>query len=69
MFLALGLTAPTTVRAESSPLNAEVWYKWSVVSYEFPGTERTAGKTVSLTWYDGEGKYPPGDKLGLKEGT
>jgi len=69
VFLALGLTAPTTVRAESSPLNAEVWYKRSVVSYEFPGTERTAGKTVSLTWYDGEGKYPPRDKLGLKEGT
>src|SRR4051794_10914136 len=43
VFLALGLTAPTTVRAESSPLNKEVWYKWSVVHYEFPGTDRTAG--------------------------
>jgi predicted dehydrogenase len=69
VFLALGLTAPTTVRAESSPLNTEVWYKWSVVSYEFPGTDRTAGKTVPVTWYDGQGKYPPREKLGIKEGT
>ncbi len=65
VFLSLGLTAPTTVRGESSPLNREVWYRWSVVHYEFPGTERTAGKTLPLTWYDGEGKYPPRDRLGL----
>jgi predicted dehydrogenase len=65
VFMALGLTAPLTVKAESSPLNREVWYKWSVVSYEFPGTERTAGKTIPVTWYDGQGKYPPLDKLGL----
>jgi predicted dehydrogenase len=65
VFLALGLTAPITIRAESSPLNREVWYKWSVVDYEFPGTEYTAGKTLKLTWYDGEGKLPPREKLGL----
>jgi predicted dehydrogenase len=69
VFMALGLTAPTTVRGESSPLNKEVWYKWSVVHYEFPGTDRTAGKTISVTWYDGQGKYPPREKLGLKEVT
>jgi predicted dehydrogenase len=68
VFLALGLTAPVTVRAESSPLNREVWYKWSVVGYEFPGTDLTTGKTLKLTWYDGEGKYPPRDRLGLAEG-
>jgi predicted dehydrogenase len=67
VFLALGLTAPNTVEAETSPLNREVWYRWSVVKYEFPGTERTTGKTLSLTWYDGEGKYPPRDRLGLPE--
>jgi predicted dehydrogenase len=65
VFLSLGLTAPTTVQAESSPLNHEVWYHWSVVRYEFPGTERTTGNTLPLTWYDGEGKYPPHDRLGL----
>jgi hypothetical protein len=55
VFLALGLTAPTTIKAEAPPLNREVWTKWCVVQYEFPGTERTAGKTLPLTWYDGEG--------------
>lgn len=65
VFMALGLTAPITVRAESSPLNREVWYKWSVVHYEFPGTKHTAGKTLPLTWYDGDGKFPPRDRLGL----
>jgi predicted dehydrogenase len=64
VFMALGLTAPLTVKAESSALNREVWYKWSVVNYEFPGTEQTAGKTLNLTWYDGEGKLPPREKLG-----
>ena len=35
--------------------------------YEFPGTERTAGKTLKLTWYDGEGQLPPRESLGLPE--
>ena len=65
VFLALGLTAPLTVRGESSPLNREVWYNWSVVNYEFPGTDRTAGKTIKVTWYDGEGKPPSREKLGV----
>jgi predicted dehydrogenase len=69
VFTALGLTAPLTVRGESSPLNREVWYKWSVVNYEFPGTEYTAGKTLKLTWHDGEGKLPAREKLGVAEGT
>ena len=29
--------------------------KWATVQYEFPGTEHTAGETLKLTWYDGEG--------------
>jgi predicted dehydrogenase len=68
VFTALGLTAPRAVRAESSPLNREVWPVWSVVSYEFPGTDFTAGKTLKLTWYDGEGKLPPQERLGLPAG-
>ncbi len=65
VFLALGLSAPLTVKAESATMNREVWYAWSVVNYEFPGTEHTAGKTLKLTWYDGDGKLPPRDRLGL----
>ena len=49
VFMAIGLTAPTSIRAESSPLNREVWYKWSMVEYDFPGTARTAGKTLKVT--------------------
>ena len=40
----------------------------STVHYEFPGTEHTAGKTLKLTWYDGEGHFPPREGLGLPEG-
>jgi predicted dehydrogenase len=69
VFLALGLSAPLTVRGESSPLNREVWSRWSVVHYEFPGTDRTADKALKLTWYDGAGKLPPRDRLGLAEGV
>jgi predicted dehydrogenase len=68
VFLALNLTAPTSVRAEAPPLNREVWAKRATVHYEFPGTERTAGQTLKLTWYDGEGHYPPREALGLPEG-
>ncbi len=64
VFLALGLTAPTSIRGRCSPLNREVWYTWSVVEYEFPGTARTTGN-LKLTWYDGEGRFPPREKLGL----
>jgi predicted dehydrogenase len=69
VFTALGLTAPLAVRGESSPLNREVWYRWSVVNYEFPGTEYTAGRTLNLTWYDGEGKRPARETLGLADGV
>ncbi|MCE9565595.1 MAG: Gfo/Idh/MocA family oxidoreductase [Planctomycetes bacterium] len=65
VFMALSLTSPTSIRAEGSVPNREVWYKASVVSYEFPGTDFTANKTLKLTWYDGEGKTPAPEKLGL----
>ncbi|MGH7171460.1 MAG: Gfo/Idh/MocA family protein, partial [Gemmataceae bacterium] len=65
VFLALGLTAPTTVRAEAPAINREVWTKRSTVHYQFPGSERTAGNTLALTWYDGEGHLPPPEAHGL----
>jgi hypothetical protein len=65
VFMALGLTAPMSVQGESSELNREVWYKWSTVKYVFPGTDHTEGAYLPVTWYDGEGKYPPREKLGL----
>ncbi|HTU17777.1 MAG TPA: Gfo/Idh/MocA family oxidoreductase [Gemmataceae bacterium] len=65
VFLALGLTAPTTLRAEAPAINREVWTKRATVHYQFPGSERTAGKTLALTWYDGEGHVPPPEAHGL----
>ncbi|HEY2249670.1 MAG TPA: Gfo/Idh/MocA family oxidoreductase, partial [Planctomycetaceae bacterium] len=68
VFMALKLTAPLTIKADAPPINREVWTKSSTVSYEFPATEMTAGKTIKVTWYDGEGRFPPRDALGLAEG-
>jgi predicted dehydrogenase len=65
VFLALGLTAPTTVRATSLRMNREVWSKKSTVEYVFPGTARTAGPTLKLTWRDGDGHKPRRKGLGL----
>lgn len=67
VFMALKLTAPLTIRAEAAPMNREIWYKSSKVSYQFPGTELTAGKTINVTWYDGEGKFPSREGLGVPE--
>lgn len=67
VFTALKLTAPLTIQAEAPPVNREVWAKSSTVSYEFPGTDLTAGKTVKVTWYDGEGRFPPREALSLPE--
>jgi predicted dehydrogenase len=65
VFMALGLTAPLKLRAEATPMNAEVWYTKSAVRWTFPGTPRTAGPTVDVTWYDGPGHKPTLDSLGL----
>ncbi len=65
VFMALELTAPRTVRAEAPPINREVWTKWATVHYEFPGTPRTASDALKLTWYEGEGKKPSHEALGI----
>lgn len=67
VFMSLKLTAPLTVSAEAAPMNKEVWYKRSTVKYVFPGTELTLGKTIPVTWYDGEGHFPPREAIGLPE--
>jgi predicted dehydrogenase len=67
VFMALDLTAPLTVRAEAPPINREVWTKTATVYYEFPGTPRTAGPTLKLTWYDGQGAKPPRELLGVPD--
>jgi predicted dehydrogenase len=65
VFLALGLTAPTTIEADAPPLGNEVWAKRAKVEYAFPGTKRTTGNEITVTWYDGNGHKPEPDMLGL----
>jgi len=64
VFLALKLTAPSTILAKAAPMNNETWSKWSTVDYTFPGTELTAG-SIPVTWYDGEGQLPPAEVTAL----
>jgi predicted dehydrogenase len=65
VYMALKLTAPRTIVAQATPMNREVWYKRSTVTYEFPGTALTAGDTLRVTWYDGQGHFPPREAIGL----
>jgi predicted dehydrogenase len=69
VFTALELTAPTTVRAEHSGTNREVWPGPERVYYNFPGTKFTVPQ-LPVTWYDGKlqpakelSKMPPELKL------
>lgn len=63
VFKALMLTAPTKAVAEAPAMNKESWTKWATVRYEFPGTKYTAGESLPLTWYDGDGITAPRELL------
>jgi predicted dehydrogenase len=65
VFKALELTAPTSIEAEAPKLNDETWARQSKIQFVFPGTDRTAGETVNVTWYDGHGHKPAAEGLGL----
>jgi len=67
VFTALDIGAPLTVRGEAPEINDEVWPHWNIVHYEFPGTKRTAGKTIQATWYD-SGRKPPEALAPMPEG-
>ncbi|WCJ61001.1 Gfo/Idh/MocA family oxidoreductase [Fontisphaera persica] len=60
VFKALALTAPLSVRSEGPPPNAYNWANDAKILYVFPGTRFTEGKTVNVTWYDGD-QRPPRD--------
>jgi predicted dehydrogenase len=70
-FKAIGLTAPTSVRAEvprewaeNDAWNRENWPDWEIIHYQFPGTKMTAGSMLDVTWYDG-GKQPAVELFGF----
>jgi len=58
VFKSLELTAPITVRSEGPSPNKWNWAINSIIHYVFPGTEFTEGKTIPITWYDGDEKPP-----------
>ncbi|MBS1871880.1 MAG: Gfo/Idh/MocA family oxidoreductase [Acidobacteria bacterium] len=58
VFGALALTAPLTVRSEGPAPSAQNWAINAVIQYVFPGTRFTDGKTVKVTWYDGDQRPP-----------
>lgn len=64
VFGALGLTAPVSVISENSGTTSEVWPGPETVTYEFPGTSRTARDMVRVIWRDG-GLKPPRDVVKL----
>jgi predicted dehydrogenase len=57
-FMALDLSNPTSVVAETSGTNHDSYPKWSVIHFEFPATDKRPA--VTMTWYDG-GKRPPAE--------
>jgi predicted dehydrogenase len=55
-FYALDLGAPTAAESQHSPLGAESYPAWQIITFEFPA--RAAQPAVKMIWYDG-GKLPP----------
>ena len=51
VFESIGLTAPLTICSEGLPPNEWNWSPNGLVHYTFPGTHRTAEKTLPVTWY------------------
>jgi predicted dehydrogenase len=55
-FYALDLDAPVATEAKTSPLKAETFPAWEIITYEFAAKGNRPA--VKLFWYDG-GKMPP----------
>lgn len=58
VFTALELASPLSVRSEGPAPGEHSWALNSVIHYTFPGTQYTEGKTVAVTWYDGDERPP-----------
>src|SRR5439155_20416743 len=64
VFNALALTAPLSLRSEGPAPDQWNWAVNANIKYIFPGTKFTEGKTVAVTWYDGDAR-PPAEILAL----
>ena len=54
MYGAVGLTSPISLTSEGPTPNDHSWAINAKIHYVFPGTKYTAGKTIDVTWYDGD---------------
>jgi hypothetical protein len=66
-YTALKLTSPNQIWVEGPGCTDDMHPAWEIIHYEFPGTEFTAGKTLPLTWYDGQ-KMPSKSLVPLGKG-
>jgi len=67
VFGALQLGSPLSVRSEGAAPNGESWAVDTLIRYVFPGNDLSDGKTLPLTWYDGD-RLPP-DEIRALTGT
>jgi predicted dehydrogenase len=67
VFKALALTAPLSVRSEGTAPNEHSWATDALIRYIFPGTAYSEGKTVAVTWYDGDQRPPEEVRALLKQ--
>ena len=58
VFEALALTSPLSLRSEGPAPDQWNWAINANIRYVFPGTRFTEGKTVAVTWYDGDARPP-----------
>src|SRR6185436_5563782 len=58
VFEALALTSPISLRSEGPAPDKWNWSINARIHYVFPGTKFTEGKTVPVTWYDGDQRPP-----------
>jgi len=59
-FAGLDLRDPVSVQAETSGHNRDSYPKWSIITYEFPATDKRGA--LKMVWYDG-GKRCPAELL------
>jgi predicted dehydrogenase len=58
VFEALALTSPLSVHSTGPRPSDYNWANDALVKYVFPGTKFSEGKTVNVTWYDGDQRPP-----------
>jgi len=61
LFMACDLRNPISVQAETSGHNKDSFPAWSIITYEFPATDKQPA--LKMTWYDG-GKLPDKKLIG-----